>query len=107
MDPERLSALPRLPRGPRRSRRIQRQIHVQPDGATRRIVRHFAQSYSPDVSELLSAGKALAIHRHPARPRSIMSGVAGRVTVLDLEPVSADFLAEVLAGLSSSPRTLP
>ncbi len=36
-----------------------------------------------------------------------MSGVAGRVTVLDLEPVNADFLAEVLAGLSSSPRTLP
>jgi dimethylhistidine N-methyltransferase len=36
-----------------------------------------------------------------------MSGVPGRVTVLDLGPVSADFLAEVLAGLSSSPRTLP
>jgi dimethylhistidine N-methyltransferase len=36
-----------------------------------------------------------------------MSGVPGRVTVLDLEPVSADFLAEVLAGLSNSPRTLP
>jgi dimethylhistidine N-methyltransferase len=36
-----------------------------------------------------------------------MSGVAGRVAVLDLGPVSADFLAEVLAGLSSSPRTLP
>ena len=36
-----------------------------------------------------------------------MSGVAGRVAVLDLEPVSADFLAEVVAGLSSSPRTLP
>jgi dimethylhistidine N-methyltransferase len=36
-----------------------------------------------------------------------MSGVPGRVTVLDLEPVSADFLAEVLAGLSSSPRTMP
>jgi dimethylhistidine N-methyltransferase len=36
-----------------------------------------------------------------------MSGVPGRVTVLDLEPVSADFLVEVLAGLSSSPRTLP
>ena len=27
--------------------------------------------------------------------------------MLDLEPVDADFLAEVLAGLSSSPRTLP
>lgn len=36
-----------------------------------------------------------------------MSGVAGCVTVLDLEPVNADFLAEVLAGLSSAPRTLP
>jgi dimethylhistidine N-methyltransferase len=36
-----------------------------------------------------------------------MSGAPGRVSVLDLEPVSADFLAEVVAGLSSSPRTLP
>lgn len=36
-----------------------------------------------------------------------MSGAPGRVTVLDLEPVNADFLAEVLSGLSSSPRTLP
>lgn len=36
-----------------------------------------------------------------------MSGAPGRVTVLDLEPVDADFLAEVVAGLSSSPRTLP
>ncbi len=36
-----------------------------------------------------------------------MSGAAGRVTVLDLEPVNADFLAEVIAGLSSRPRTLP
>ena len=36
-----------------------------------------------------------------------MSGAPGRVTVLDLEPVSSDFLDEVLAGLSSSPRSLP
>jgi dimethylhistidine N-methyltransferase len=36
-----------------------------------------------------------------------MSGVPGQVTVLNLEPVNADFLAEVLAGLESSPRTLP
>jgi dimethylhistidine N-methyltransferase len=36
-----------------------------------------------------------------------MSGAPGRVTVLDLEPVNADFLAEVVAGLSSSPRSLP
>ena len=30
-----------------------------------------------------------------------------RNSVLDLEPASADFLAEVIAGLSASPRTLP
>ena len=36
-----------------------------------------------------------------------MSGAPGQVTVLDLEPVNADFLAEVLAGLDSAPRTLP
>ncbi len=31
----------------------------------------------------------------------------GSVAVLDLEPASSDFLGEVLAGLSGSPRTLP
>ena len=36
-----------------------------------------------------------------------MSGPAELVNVLDLEPVSEDFLAEVVAGLSSSPRSLP
>src|SRR6185503_2298220 len=36
-----------------------------------------------------------------------MSRAPGRVAVLDLEPVNSDFLAEVVAGLSSSPRTLP
>ncbi len=32
---------------------------------------------------------------------------AAGVAVLDLEPAASDFLAEALAGLSSSPRTLP
>jgi L-histidine Nalpha-methyltransferase len=32
---------------------------------------------------------------------------AAGVAMLDLEPAASDFLAEVLAGLSSSPRTLP
>jgi dimethylhistidine N-methyltransferase len=31
----------------------------------------------------------------------------GGVSVLDLEPASSDFLAEAIAGLSASPRTLP
>src|SRR5947207_4155263 len=107
MDAERISPLPRLPRRPRRARRIQRKVHVQSNGASRWIVRHLPRSHPPDLPEFLSTGKALAIHRPAPRPRSPMSGAAGRVTVLDLEPVSTDFLAEVLTGLSSSPRTLP
>ncbi|HEV3409898.1 MAG TPA: L-histidine N(alpha)-methyltransferase [Chthoniobacterales bacterium] len=36
-----------------------------------------------------------------------MNDYAGGVAMLDLEPAPSDFLAEALAGLSSSPRTLP
>lgn len=36
-----------------------------------------------------------------------MSGALGLVSVLDLEPASEDFLAEVVEGLSGSPRSLP
>lgn len=36
-----------------------------------------------------------------------MNRLAGGVEVLDLEPATSDFLAEALAGLSASPRTLP
>src|SRR4051812_29249293 len=107
MDAERVPPLPRLSRRSGSAGRIHRQVHVQPNGLARRLVRHFARPRPPDLPQLLSAGKALAIHRHSTRPRSIMSGAPGRVTVLDLEPVNADFLAEVLTGLSSSPRTLP
>jgi L-histidine Nalpha-methyltransferase len=32
---------------------------------------------------------------------------SGAVAVLDREPASSDFLSEVIAGLSSEPRTLP
>lgn len=36
-----------------------------------------------------------------------MSGLAGGIEILDLEPAASDFLAEALAGLSQRPRTLP
>jgi len=36
-----------------------------------------------------------------------MSFEPDRVSVVDLEPASSDFLQEVIAGLSASPRTLP
>ncbi|MEO7165609.1 MAG: L-histidine N(alpha)-methyltransferase [Spartobacteria bacterium] len=36
-----------------------------------------------------------------------MNGAPSSVSVLDLEPAASDFLDQALAGLSSSPRTLP
>ena len=36
-----------------------------------------------------------------------MNRAAGGVALLDLEPAASDFLAQAVAGLSSSPRTLP
>jgi dimethylhistidine N-methyltransferase len=36
-----------------------------------------------------------------------MSGEQGRVNVLNLEPPGSDFLSDVVAGLSATPRTLP
>ncbi len=36
-----------------------------------------------------------------------MNGAAGGVSLLDLEPATSDFLKEAIAGLSSSPPTLP
>jgi L-histidine Nalpha-methyltransferase len=36
-----------------------------------------------------------------------MNGAVGGVSLLDLEPATSDFLDEAVAGLSSSPRTLP
>src|SRR5437764_10927925 len=107
MDPQRVSPLPRLSRRPWSARRIQRQVHVQSNGPARRLVCHFPQSYPRDLPQFLPAGQTLAIQRHPPRSRSFMSGAPGMVTVLDLEPVNEDFLAEVLAGLSASPRSLP
>src|SRR5712691_8348677 len=107
MDAQRVSPLPWLSRRRRCARRIQRQIHVQPDGPARRFLRDFARAHSPDLPQFLSARKALAVHRHPARARRGMIPAPQPVSVLDLEPATSDFLAETIMGLSASPRTLP
>src|SRR4051812_32155610 len=107
MDAQLLLALSRLSRRAGRARRVQRQVHVQPVRAARRLVRDFAGSHSRELSQFFPAGKTLAVYRHPARARSGMSRAAGAIAVLDLEPAASDFLAEAIAGLSKSPRTLP
>src|SRR4029079_18073259 len=84
-----------------------REVYVQSDGVAWRILCDFAQSHPSDLSEFLPTGKTLAIYRYPPSAGFHMSGAPGLVNVLDLEPASEDFLAEVVDGLSRSPRSLP
>src|ERR1035438_2371488 len=64
MDGQRLCAISRFQAGRGGRRRVQRQVHVQSDGATRRILRDAAVAHSSDLSQLLSAPCALAIYGH-------------------------------------------
>ena len=99
VDRERLSPLPRLPPAAGRDRRIQRQIHDQHDGAAWRLARHAAGPHAPDLPQLLPSRPPLAIHRRPSR--------RGFFLVLDgLEPFP-DVVADALAGLLATPKTLP
>ena len=69
MDTQRLLAVSRLPRCSRRAWRVQRQIHVQPIRSARRFLRDIPHSYPPHLSQLLSTGKTLAVHRNQTRTR--------------------------------------
>src|ERR1039458_5163501 len=64
MDGKRVRAVSRFQAGRGGRRRVQRQVHVQSNGAARRILRHAAVAYSSDLSQLLSAPCALAIYGH-------------------------------------------
>jgi len=43
------------------------QVHEQPDGPARRLLRNTALTYSRQLSQFLSSGNALAVLRHKAR----------------------------------------
>ena len=73
VDAQRLRALPRLSGRRRRARRVQRQVHVRPVRAARRLVRHAGQPHPRDLSQLLSARRALAVLGPAPRARSRMT----------------------------------
>src|SRR5947199_3214971 len=105
MDRLALRPLPRLPAGAGGAGRVQRQVHVQPDGASRRLVRHAALAPAPQLPQLLPARGALAVHRNPPGERPM----SRRTTppVIDAAPETAPFRAEVLRGLRRRFKTLP
>ena len=63
MDAERLRPLPRLPRAGGHGRRIQRQVHGQPDGAARGILRHPGRPQPGQLPQFLLSPSTLAVHR--------------------------------------------
>ena len=64
-----------------RPRRVQRQVHVGPDGAARRLVRDAAGAPARDLPQLLPAGDALAVQRHPAGARRVTPGATATAEV--------------------------
>ncbi len=52
-------------------RRIQRQVHVQPVRAARRLVRHAAGPRPRQLPQLLPAGRAVAVQRRAPRARRL------------------------------------
>ncbi len=78
VDRQRLPALSRLPPLGRRRRRVQRQVHVRADGAPGRLLRHRGDARARELPQLLPAGRALAVQRHPARQGCVTADDAGR-----------------------------
>ena len=63
------TALSGIRAGRRSARRVQRQVHVQPDGPAGRVVLRRRDRTSAHLSQLFPARGALAVHRHPACSR--------------------------------------
>ena len=69
MDQQLLRAVSGLQAVSRRAGGVQRQIHGQPAGASRRLVRDAARSLPHQLPQLLGGPDAVSVHRHPAGPR--------------------------------------
>jgi dimethylhistidine N-methyltransferase len=96
MDLERLSAIPRIKATARRFQRIQRKVHVQPNGLARGILRDSEKSYPRDLPKLLSTRSTLAVQRNQACP----------MIYLDLGAEAEDFSTAVARGLRCSPKRI-
>ena len=113
VDRQRLLALPRLSRAARRARRIQRQVHVQPAGAARRLVRHAPTTHARHLPQLLPCRRPLAIFGPSAGERRDMMNLArttlpSRFTLIDADREArvSDFADEVRDGLSARRKRL-
>ena len=96
VDWQRLSSVSRISDGGWRSRRVQRQVHVQPDGAARRLVCDPAIAHPAHLSQLLSC---------PMRAGSSWESGWPMATSKQLQFLANDATASaVREGLSATPK---
>src|SRR3546814_4782803 len=72
VDAQRVLAVSTLQAGSRRGRRIQRQVHVRPVRAARRLLRDTRRSHPADLSKFLSTPCALRSEEHTSELQSLM-----------------------------------
>ena len=115
VDAERLRALPRIPPARRRARRVQWKVHVQPARAARLVLGDAARPRAHDLSQLLSAERALAIHEHPTgaglmrseMPQRAAVPTEDRLMLVEADgALPSDFAEDVRAGLTAPRKRL-
>src|SRR6516164_2040717 len=106
MDGEPLHALSPLSPSRWRRRRVQRQIHVQPDGTARRRRGDGGRTCAGDLPQFLPAGCALGVLRAAFGGGHRMIGRT-RFTFHDLAPGEESFRDAVLNGLGRTPKSIP
>ena len=97
---------PRFRAGRGRGRRIQRQVHVQPDGAARRRRGDPGRPHPRHLPQLLPALGALGVCRAAAGGGSWMMNGA-RFAFHDLAPGEESFRDAVLHGLGGARKSIP
>src|SRR3979490_2974996 len=106
MDRQPLCRLSALPSGGRRGRRIQRQVHVEPDGVARRRGGNPGRPSSHHLPQFLPALGPLGLFRAAPR-RGCVMGDDDKFTFHDLAPTQESFRDAVIAGLRREPKSLP
>ncbi len=108
VDGQSLRGIPRLPARRRSLGRVQRQVHVQPDGPARRFVRHASEPCPPNVPQFLLSGRPLAICRDSPGPGVVMTQTLAAPPVpFDCGLPTSTIRADVLRGLASAVKAIP
>ena len=97
--------LSRLPRRTRCARRVQRQVHVRPVRAARRLVRDAGRALARDLPQFLLPASTLAVHRRPLGRRRMTPRRKYAANTASCRRLSAEadaFGEAVLAGLSDA-----